>query len=765
MRRRSNHLRALLRTTLAAAVALTVAAFLSAAVAQELPRLPGGSTEPQVETADLQPLIDLLQDDARRAEFVANLEALLAAQEPVDEQRPVSLGQRITRQLSLAIDRISKQTVGGIDTVLNVPGFFRQLGALVADPAVRARWLEISIKLLVVLLPAGLAFSVARRFLAKTRKRMGDRQQSTDLGRLVSVLLRMIVDIVPIVVFAIVAYAVLPLVQPRPFTRIVAISAINVTVMVQVALLIARAALVPHAPNLRIIRIGDETAAYIYVWVRRLAYLTGYVYVVAGALGLLGLARFGITISHLGGLTIAVMLIIITLQNRAPVRRVLRGGDGPAHRPALRALRRQFAEAWHVLAIVYVTGTFLVWSLQVPGGFAFLLRGTVVSLLVIAAAKFLTIVVDHAVTRGFSVGAQLRERYPTLEHRANRYLPVLRMVAVGVVMLIAAAAVLEAWQIGVSQWLTSEFGARFVAAAATVAIVLVLAMAVWEMVTSAVEHYLNRTDDEGELVERSARERTLLPLLRNALLMVLVVVVALIVLSEIGINIAPLLAAAGVVGIAIGFGSQKLVQDIINGLFILFEDTISVGDVVDVAGHKGLVESLSVRNLTLRDLEGYVHTIPFSEVTTILNMTKEFSFALMDIGIAYRENVAEVIDVLKQIGAELEVDPDVGPLILEPIEILGLDEFADSAIVVKARIKTQPIKQWTVKRAFNLRMKERFDELGIEIPFPHMTMYFGEDKAGAAPPAHISLSRATDGRSTVEETLLEIKDGPTTPTG
>lgn len=222
-------------------------------------------------------------------------------------------------------------------------------------------------------------------------------------------------------------------------------------------------------------------------------------------------------------------------------------------------------------------------------------------------------------------------------------------------------------------------------------------------------------------------------------------IVTMTVLSEVGVNIAPLLAGAGVVGLAVGFGAQTLVKDVITGFLFLIEDAIAVGDVVQLGSHSGVVEAVTVRSLRLRDLSGTVHQIPFSEVTSIVNMTKDFSFALMDIGVAYRENIDDVIDVIKQVGAELRADPEFGPLIVEDIDVLGLDRFDDSAVVIRARIKTPPVKQWTVRRGFNRLLKKRFDELGIEIPYPHQTIYFGEDKEGRAPAAPVRLETQVSG--------------------
>ena len=240
-------------------------------------------------------------------------------------------------------------------------------------------------------------------------------------------------------------------------------------------------------------------------------------------------------------------------------------------------------------------------------------------------------------------------------------------------------------------------------------------------------------------MERGARIRTLLPLMRNVVRIVLLVLVTLIVLSEFGINIGPLLAGAGIVGIAVSFGAQSLVKDVISGFFILLEDTISIGDVVELGGRDGVVESMSIRSIRMRDLRGHVHTVPFGEVATVLNMTKDYAHALIEAGIAYREDVDDVMEVLRAIGDDMQADEEFGPSILEPLEVLGLNSFGASSVNIRVRLKTVPMKQWAVRREFQRRMKRVFDERGIEIPFPHQTVYFGVDKSGRAPSARIAL--------------------------
>lgn len=222
---------------------------------------------------------------------------------------------------------------------------------------------------------------------------------------------------------------------------------------------------------------------------------------------------------------------------------------------------------------------------------------------------------------------------------------------------------------------------------------------------------------------------------------ILVISLAIVMILDVfNINIGPILAAAGVAGIAIGFGAQQLVQDVIAGFFIFVEDQIRVGDVVQIADKGGVVEKINLRITVLRDLAGNVHFVRNGHIDVVTNMTKEYSRYVFDIGVAYREDVDNVIAVIREVDNDLRNDPAFADDILEPIEILGLDQFADSAVIIKARTKTRPIKQWGVAREFNRRLKKRFDELDIEIPFPHLTLYPGTDKKGEAPPLHVNLS-------------------------
>ena len=229
--------------------------------------------------------------------------------------------------------------------------------------------------------------------------------------------------------------------------------------------------------------------------------------------------------------------------------------------------------------------------------------------------------------------------------------------------------------------------------------------------------------DQGEF---AARLDTIGGLVKNAVNVVVISAAVLMILQELGMDITPLLAGAGVASLAVGFGAQNLVRDVISGFFLILEDQVHVGDVVNIEGTGGVVEQVHLRTIVLRDLSGTVHVIPNGAISTLSNLTKDFAYAVIDVGIAYKEDTDHVSDVLRAVGAELQDDPAFADEILAPLEILGVNEFADSAVVIKIRIKTRPIKQWMVGRELRRRIKKTFDAQGIEIPFPHVSLYFGE---------------------------------------
>lgn len=235
------------------------------------------------------------------------------------------------------------------------------------------------------------------------------------------------------------------------------------------------------------------------------------------------------------------------------------------------------------------------------------------------------------------------------------------------------------------------------------------------------------SDSDLDSSEMEKRLETLISILRSTIKVVVWLVIGMLILRKIGIDIAPIIAGAGIVGLAVGFGAQELVRDFITGFFMLMENQIREGDVAIINGTGGLVEHVGMRTIVLRDLSGVVHVFQNGKINTLSNMTKNWSAMVFDIGVAYKEDTDMVVEVIGQVAEKLRSDPDFEDSILEPIEIFGVDQFGDSAVIIKARFKTKPIEQWTVGREFKRRLKKAFDEQGIEIPFPHRTVYWGEE--------------------------------------
>lgn len=700
------------------------------------------------DAARLETLITKLEDEKKRSELIAELRTLLRAgqgQGAADEQMGGDVKTAAAEAVNLLADRIAAaaaSTTRLMAYVQELPAVAMRWVADLQDPATRERWLAIGGRLLLVLGSGFVAAAVVAGSIRRIRRRQQGMVRHGLAGRLLRLAGWMMVDLAPVLVFAAVAYLALALVDVRHETRLVAVALVNASILSRLILALSAFLLAPDAPQLRLWRIGDESAQYIHHWVKRLALIGIYGFFVLQAALLLGLDHvpYAVLLNLLGAVMLGLLLVLIA-QNREDVARAIAaappaGSDEPRQ---LLPLRRGFARVWHLAAGLYLLLVYVIWVVRVEHGAQFVLRATLVSLAVIAGTVLLFRGVDRLFDRGLRLSDELQRGFPGLDQRLNRYFPILRKMLKAILVVFATLLIADAWGVDALHWLIEGSGRVLLLALLNILLILAVAVVLWEVASGSIERYLGDDTASGQASGRSPRIRTLLTVGRNALLVVLTLVATLMVLSELGINIAPLLAGAGVVGLAIGFGAQRLVQDVINGIFILFQDLMSVGDVVKLGDKAGVVEALSIRTVRLRDLAGVVHTIPFSAIEGVSNLTREFSFHVFDIGIAYREDVDDVVELLKQIGEELRADAETGPLILEPLEVFGLDAFGDSAIVIKGRIKTRPIKQWQVGRAFNRLVKIRFDEHGIEIPFPHRTLYFGQDRDGSAPPAFVRL--------------------------
>ncbi len=358
------------------------------------------------------------------------------------------------------------------------------------------------------------------------------------------------------------------------------------------------------------------------------------------------------------------------------------------------------------------------WAWAISDDGAALLARAGATAAVLAAALALTWAARRGLGRESRLLAAARRRLagpaPGLESRAGLYAAAARKAAWAAILASAALALAEIWIGGAAAWLAGGPGGAIAGRAAAAAFTVLAALAAWELVDAACARAARRGG--------GPRARTLLPLARRAAGWAIAAVAALTLFAELGISIGPLLAAAGVAGIAIGFGAQSIVKDVATGIFILLEDSIAVGDVVDLGGHSGQVEGMTLRTVRLRDLRGDVHIVPFGDVGSVVNRSKGFSYAFVEAGVAYKEDVDAVAAILREIAEDMRRDPHYGPRILEPLDVLGLESFGDSSVNIRVRLKTRPNRQWGVRREFHRRMKRAFDAAGVEIPFPHRTV-------------------------------------------
>ncbi|MCK5623883.1 MAG: mechanosensitive ion channel, partial [Alphaproteobacteria bacterium] len=645
-----------------------------------VPGLATANETGNVTVADLEDLVAAIEDDAEREELVSRLNTLIElkkSEEGVLEPGQQTLGAIVIEQLSAHSEALGRQLSALTDAILAIPGALADFREGLSDPATLARWTEGLLALVAVIATGFLAQSVVKRLLVKPLTSIAWREGEGLLMQIPLLAARLILILIPPAAFAAVGGVLISLFGENSVARPITLSVIYAAAIVGAINAITRTILAPTAAAARPVRLSDETAHYLYIWISRVTVvgIFGYFAIqVAGFLGLAGPAQS--FLFKLIGLLLALLFVMLIMQNRRSVAQLIGGKEGAR----LIQLRRRMADLWHVLAILYVVVVYLVWVIGMPGGFAYVTRATLLTALTIFLAITAASFSARMINKAFSLSTELKARLPGLEARVNRYLPVVKSTLRGVIATIAGLAVLQAWGLDVLQWLSEPAGRALVSRLASIGAIVLMAIVGWEALSAGIERYLASKD-----ASHSQRARTLLPLIRKVILVALIVVVGLTVLSELGINIAPLLAGAGVVGLAVGFGAQTLVRDIITGLFILIEDTISVGDYVTLAGHGGTVEALSIRSIRMRDPSGTVHTIPFSDVTTVINYTREFAFAVLEIGVAYKEDVDRVTQVIEEVGQELRQDPDQQVHILDDLQVQGLDRFDDSAVVIKAR--------------------------------------------------------------------------------
>ncbi|SCM69673.1 mechanosensitive ion channel domain-containing protein [Donghicola eburneus] len=704
------------------------------------------------QSAETDKLIDVLQNDSTR-------ERLIEALREIDNSDSSSDSEGSSDQSETTIADEAAQTVEDITQADDV-SFGRQIATftkglaedLTAQSAQIWRQITFSVSTLtsldsddasdllatfkdlaLVIVSTIAVFIVLRSFATSYYKRLGAKASDSLFLRSVGLFfLSGAIDVLIVLISWLAGYA-LALMVFGEFGEIGIRQTLylNAFLVVELIKVVVRLIFSPATSSLRMFPLNDDTAGYVS---RRLNLLIGLL----GYGQLLVVPVVNNDMSYMTGRAVTLILALLVLgiiiatvlRNRTNVASYLLGRD---EEDAPKGAARVLARNWHWPVLLYLAGVFvIVMTRSTTVVFQTFVNTAQVALVVLIgmmASGWLT----HFVRHGVRLPASWKERLPLLESRLNKFVPKvlagLRVVLFLFVVVFALNA-LGVFDLGAA--LASNFGANLSAKTISVILILAVSCLIWLSLTSWVDYRLN--PDWGSAP--SSRETTLLSLLRNAATIALIIITLMFVLSQIGLDIAPLLASAGVLGLAIGFGAQKMVQDIITGIFIQFEGVINVGDVITLNGTTGVVEKLTIRSVSLRDYQGIYHMIPFSSVDMVSNYMMEYGYFVADMGVAYRESVPEVKEAMFDAFNELK-EGENGAKITGDFEWFGLNSFGDSAIVLRGRIKTRPGDQWGIGRAYNEIIKRIFDERGIEIPFPYQTLTWAENKDGSSVPMRV----------------------------
>jgi small-conductance mechanosensitive channel len=578
------------------------------------------------------------------------------------------------------------------------------------------------------------ALHVAERKADSARGKRHAARHWTLLQRLPSAILHTALAIVPLLVFVVVATVVMSIAVADATPQARAIGAlVDVYLICSAVVIVSGFFLAPDAPGLRLIQMRDGAAVFTHRWVLRIVYVTG-----AGAAVAEGAAPLGLTdnahdaIMKTVALVAHVMIVIVILKCRVTVAAWIR--DSLQGRRSVVLLGNWVSDVWAALAVFIVMALWFVWALDVRNGYKTLFHLFGISVLVLVCARVVAIVAFGALGRLFrssAEGGDSGEQTSIAHRHAYRYYPLMRRAIQVVIVVVTALVLLRVWGIHTLRFFqTGGLGHSLASAAITIAAAAVFAVVVWEAANVAVENRLEAWNTSGDRV-RAARLTTLLPMMRTALFIVIAMVVVFTGLSEIGVNTGPLLASASIFGVALGFGSQKLVQDLITGLFLLMENAMQVGDSVTLAGVSGTVEYLSIRTVRLRGSDGSLFTVPFSSVSTVNNTNRGIGNAAVRVAIALGADVALASNTLKEIGASLREDDAFKNGVLSDFSLWGVDAVDGSSVTLAGQIQCSDTARWGVQREFNRRIVERFTALGIEIANPLRTFLVtsGDDEA------------------------------------
>ena len=688
-------------------------------------------------------LVQVLQDPVGRAALVGLLEGLgksgvvsgQTAEAATSAQaiRPVSAAEQI---LSGRIGDFSRQAFGDVVSVFKRISVSLKGLQLLFTGQIQVKWDKVQESALQ--LAAALGAAIGIYWLLRLVGRFGAdwlvRHFSAKgwywrIGLLLVLALGDVVALLLGVVVAVVVVGIMHLGQLGGEITVLESLALEAFLAAGVARILLRLLLSPDYPSLRMVPFSTTTSRY---WAIRIGALLSLL--VYGVILAVPIANITMSLAVGNALRVIVILaaaaiaVSLVVRNEISVRLAIQSYattlDGELGRSVMHLLGRM----WAFLAILYTLVVLGIWITRPLEAMEVVVNATFFSIVTLLAGGVSSMLLTRKIAGGIRMPEHISETLPALEGRINSVVPHLLKVVRLILFVVTAAVLLDIWSvIDLVDWLKAGAGTEIVGRFASAGFVVLLGCLVWLAVMSWVDLRLRPA---GDMIV-SARERTLFQLFRNAFTVVIIVMTGMLTLSELGLDIGPLIAGAGVLGLAVSFGAQTLVKDIITGAFIQIENAINEGDVITVAGITGTVERLTVRSVRIRDIDGTTHIIPFSSVDMVSNFMRDFSYHVAVIGVSYTTDIDLAKNALKDAFDRLKASP-AGGSIIGDLEMHGVIAFGDSAVNIRARIKTFPGAQWATGRAYNEYVKRVFDEKGIDIPFPQVTYHVASDSTKSA---------------------------------
>lgn len=684
---------------------------------------PSDQTEQQ--KASYTALADILQDDKARAALIDHLrqaadESPKTQTKPAASETPESLSDNLSSlaqggisTVNQRLNSLQKLIDSGPKRTFNPDSFFRALGYFLLTVAVTFA-----------------LFHLIRRLIRPLYKRMGSWGHNAKLQQgpwyklPTAILAAFAVDLL-VLLLALAAGNLFAHHVNADSTTILRLQTLFLSAFAVIEFFKAVLRLIfsPDFDYLRPFAFSDASAHY---WNKRLAWLSGLigyglmvvVPVVATQISYPAAAAANLVIM----LALTLYAVALILRNRKPIQQQI---NLLAERSMafFSIILRGLGHVWHLLAIAYFLVLFALSQFDIGNSLRFMMTATVKSLVAIGVGALLSGMLTRWIFRRISLPDDVNRRYPMLERRINSYIPnglkILRVMVVLAVTLL----LFDAWHlINLYQWAGSENGKKIIGGLVHILLIMVVAVFSWTLMASIIEHRLALELSNG--IRPSARERTLLTLFRNVLAIVISTITIMIVLSQVGINIAPLLAGAGALGLAISFGAQTLVKDVITGVFIQFENGMNTGEYVTVSGITGTVERMTIRSIGLRDDYGVYHIVPFSSITTLANYAREFGVYRANYSVSRDEDIDHVHEVLHQAVDALKQDEQVKHFLVGEPVFNGVVALGDRSFTTRVTVRTQALKQWVVQYALDRLVKMHFDQAGITMPQQAMQLSY-----------------------------------------